>query len=245
MEEEAPRKALMEEERKTMLTEALMEEERRTMSRRRVHPVSLNDHSGLPEVLAVDNFLKKWTDTHKEMLLQNGETMKPVFMHPLLKNNEVLPSHIISRTLTSRKGTESKVFKITSTTDVMMMSFNQETWRKIAMVCVKDLEQKHNIQMGSTFSLHVKDSSSSGGVITVESCSNNGGKSDQSLALKYQISLTTWNDFGSYDVAFCEENKPVHVSCWVASSIPEGHVMAMPYPKDALIVVTPPNSELN
>ncbi|MED6193229.1 hypothetical protein PIB30_017195 [Stylosanthes scabra] len=31
------------------LTEALMEEERRTMSTRMFHPVSLNDHNGLPE----------------------------------------------------------------------------------------------------------------------------------------------------------------------------------------------------
>ncbi|XP_025662079.1 tetrahydroanabasine acetyltransferase [Arachis hypogaea] len=181
----------------------------------------------LTEVLAVDNFLKKWTEIYQEMLPQNGEIKKSIFIHPLVKDHEVLPSHVISPTF-SRKRAESMIFKITSTTDVMIMSINQETWRELAMLCVKDLEHKHNIQMGSKFSFLVKnDSSSSSGVVTIESCSNNGGNNVKSLGLKYQITLATWNEFGLYDVAFCEGNKPVHVSCWVASSVPEGHVMAM------------------
>ncbi|KAL4307517.1 hypothetical protein AHAS_Ahas16G0286200 [Arachis hypogaea] len=197
----------------------------------------------LTEVLAVDNFLKKWTEIYQEMLPQNGEIKKSIFIHPLVKDHEVLPSHVISPTF-SRKRAESMIFKITSTTDVMIMSINQETWRELAMLCVKDLEHKHNIQMGSKFSFLVKnDSSSSSGVVTIESCSNNGGNNVKSLGLKYQITLATWNEFGLYDVAFCEGNKPVHVSCWVASSVPEGHVMAMPHPRDnlsAVIIVTPP-----
>ncbi|KAL1353144.1 hypothetical protein HN51_017066 [Arachis hypogaea] len=198
----------------------------------------------LTEVLAVDNFLKKWTEIYQEMLPQNGEIKKSIFIHPLVKDHEVLPSHVISRTF-SRKRAESMIFKITSTTDVMIMSINQETWRELAMLCVKNLEQKHNIQMGSKFSFLVKkhSSSSSSGVITIESCSNNGGNNVKRLGLKYQITLATWNEFGLYNVAFCEANKPVHVSCWVASSVPEGHVMAMPHPRDnlsAVIIVTPP-----
>ena len=188
----------------------------------------------LAEVLVVDNFLKKWAEIHNKMLPQNGEiNKKPIFYHPVLKSPEALPKDVISRTL-GKNGVESMVFKITSED----ASFNKESWRELAMLCVEDAKQKLNIQMGSNFSFLVKESS---GVIKVESCSNSG-HNVQGLALKNQITPTTWNDFGLYEVAFCEGNKPVLVSCWIAS-VADGHVMAVPYPKEnvsAVIIVSPP-----
>ncbi|XP_016201478.1 vinorine synthase [Arachis ipaensis] len=186
----------------------------------------------LAEVLVVDNFLKKWAKIHDEMLSENGEIKRPIFYQPCQKNvDEALASdvNVISRSL-SKNGIESMVFKITSNE----ASFNKERLRELAMFCVEEAEQKLNIKMGSKFSFVVKESSK---VTRVESCSkSNRGHSS------IQMTPTTWNEFGLYEVAFCKGNTAVHVSCWVAS-VPDGHVLAVPYPKEnvsALIIVSPP-----
>ncbi|MED6193878.1 hypothetical protein PIB30_023246 [Stylosanthes scabra] len=195
----------------------------------------------LAEVLVVENFLKKWAKIHNEMLLKNGEIKKPIFYQPYQsKLDEALPSDVISRTL-SKKGAESMVFKINS----KEASFNKERLREIAMICVEEVEHKFNTKMGSKFSFLVKESSK---VTRVQSPSKSKRKhsSMQGLALKnnFQMTPTTWNEFGLYEVAFSKGNTAVYVSCWVAS-VPDGHVLAVPYPKEnasasALIVVSPP-----
>ncbi|MED6158549.1 hypothetical protein PIB30_033670 [Stylosanthes scabra] len=193
----------------------------------------------LAEVLVVDNFLKKWAKIHNEMLLKNGEIKRPIFYQPCQRKfDEALPSYVISRTL-FKTGAESMVFKITS----KEASFNTERLREIAMICVKEVEQKFNTKMGSKFSFVVKESSN---VTRVQSPSKSNGKqsSMQGLALKNNIQMTptTWNEFGLYEVAFSKGNTAVHVACWVAS-VPDGHVLAVPYPKEnasAVIIVSPP-----
>ncbi|KAE9596753.1 putative taxadien-5-alpha-ol O-acetyltransferase [Lupinus albus] len=190
----------------------------------------------LAEVLVVENFLKKWSEIHNKML-PNNEVMKTpmaIFSHPHVKNHDLLPSHIINRTITKKNEVKNLVFKITTEG----VDFNQGLWRELAMHCVEGAEKKLHIKMGSDFSLLVKESFE---VIKVETCSK-GGYSMQGLCLNNQITCTTWNDFGVYEVAFQEGNKPVHVSHWIGSVV-NGHVMAFPCSKknvSAAIVVSPP-----
>ncbi|XP_061347682.1 acyltransferase GLAUCE-like [Gastrolobium bilobum] len=183
----------------------------------------------LAEVLIVENFLKKWAEIHNK-LPQNEEIKTPIFYHPGLKKNpEPLPSDIISRT-ESKNGVQSTVFKVTAKD----ANFSKE----LALLCVEDAERKLSIKMGSDFSLFVKESSE---IIKVESCSKNG-YTMQGSGLKNQITRATWNDFGVYEVAFHEGNKPLLVSCWFGS-VADVHVMAIPCPKEnafTVIVVSPP-----
>ncbi|KAJ1391723.1 Transferase [Sesbania bispinosa] len=192
----------------------------------------------LAEVLVVENFLKKWVQIHNKMLPQNKDTKTPIFHHTSQENSEPLPSEIISRTQ-SKNGVQSMVFKITAE-DV---DFSKEYWGEIVMFCIEDAEQKLDIKMGSDFSLVVKDSAE---VIKVETCSKTKSKYNLQglLDIQKKILGATWNDFGVYEVAFHEGNKPVHVSCWIASNAAgdDGHVMAVPCPEEnacAVIIVSP------
>ncbi|KAK7307759.1 hypothetical protein VNO77_41105 [Canavalia gladiata] len=174
----------------------------------------------LAEILLVENFLKKWAEIHNNMSSQNEEIETPIFYLPCLKNPESLPSDIISRTL-SKNGVQSLVFRITTEE----VTFRKELWMELAMLCVEEAEQKLSTNMGSHFSLVVKESSE---VINVESCSKSGW-SLQGSRLRHHMTGTTWNEFGVYEVAFDEGNKPVHVSCWTGS-VSGGNVMTVPLP---------------
>ncbi|KAI4327176.1 hypothetical protein L6164_019668 [Bauhinia variegata] len=181
------------------------------------------------ENLLVDNFLGKWTDMHNKMLPPNEMTKTPIFYPPGLVSYESPPTEIITRT-PSRNGAPSMVFKITAED----ANFNKE----LAMLCVEEAEQRLGRKMGSEFSLFVKQSSED---IKVEDCSN-GICSEHVSELKKKITPTTWEDFGVYEVAFHEGNKPVHVSRWIGS-VSEGNVIAIPYPKEgvsAVVIVTLP-----
>ncbi|RDY00347.1 Protein ECERIFERUM 2, partial [Mucuna pruriens] len=186
----------------------------------------------LAEVLLVENFLGKWAEIHTNISPQNEEIKRPIFYHPRLKNPESLPSDIISRSQ-SQNGVQSMLFKIT----VEDVNSSKELWRELAMRCVGEAEQKLGKNLGSGFCLVVNESSE---VIKVESCSENG------WSLKHEITPTTWDEFGVYEVAFNERNKPVQVSCWI-DSVSDGYAMAVPLPylkqnAFAVIVVSPPLS---
>ncbi|KAK7406311.1 hypothetical protein VNO78_07934 [Psophocarpus tetragonolobus] len=190
----------------------------------------------LAEVLLVENFLGKWAEIHNKMSPQNEEIKKPIFYHPRLKNPECLPADIISRT-EGQNGVQSMVFKITTEE----ANSNSNWWRKLAMLCVEEADQKLGSSLGSEFCLVVKESSE---VIKVESCSVNGWNV-QGMCVKHEISRSTWEEFGVYEVAFNEGNKPVHVSCWIDSvSLAFGYAMALPLNHNAcaVILVSPPLS---
>ena len=186
----------------------------------------------LADVLVVENFIKKWAEIHNTLLPQNEDQKAPMFYHPLLISEPPL-SAVISRT-PSKNGALTMVFKITS----KEVKFNMELWRGLAMLCVEEAEKMLHKNMGSDFSVLVKESFE---VIKVEGCSKSG-HSTQVLGPKNQIIGTTWNDFGAYDVAFHEGSKPVLVSHWIGS-VAGGHVIAFPYPEEnlnAVIIVSLP-----
>jgi len=194
----------------------------------------------LAEVFLVENFLGKWAEIHMNMSPQHEEIQTPIFHHPRLKNPESLPPDIISRTQ-RQNGVQSMVFTIT-TEDA---NFSMELWRELAMLCVKEAEQKLSTNLGSEFSLVVKESSE---VAKVESCSMNGW-SVEGMRVKHEMSASRWEEFGVYEVAFFEGNKPVQVSCWI-DSVSDGYAMVVPLPylkhknACAVIVVSPPLSSL-
>lgn len=189
----------------------------------------------LADVLVVENFLKKWAEIHNNMLPQNEKIKTPIFCHTLLKNDEPPPTDVISRT-PCQNGTHTMVFKITAEG----VNFNMQLWSELAMLCVEEAEKKVQQKVGSDFSVFVKESSE---VIKVEGCSSKSGfYSMQVMGLKNHIVHATWNDFGVYDVAFREGNKPVHVSRWIGS-VADGNVIAVPYPREnvfAVIIVSLP-----
>ncbi|XP_028762538.1 tryptamine hydroxycinnamoyltransferase 2 [Neltuma alba] len=180
----------------------------------------------LADFLVVDNFLKKWADIHKNEALRNGETKTPLFYHPRLKNPEVPPPNIIRRT-PYKNGGQSLLFKITSE--------DSEFERESARLCVQEAEKRLQRKMGSKFSLFVKERSEA---MKAETCAYN--RQALGRGLKNQMTSTTWDEFGAYDISFHEEKKPVHVSRWIGSAS-EGNVVAVKYPKEgvsAVIVVT-------
>ncbi|KAL2348195.1 hypothetical protein Fmac_002195 [Flemingia macrophylla] len=187
----------------------------------------------LAEVLLFENFLEKWVEIHTKMSQQRGKIETPIFYHPRLKNPESLPWDIISRTQ-SQNGVQSMVFKITG-----VVNLEKELWRELAMLCVEKAKQKQDTNLGSDFCLVVKESSE---LIKVESCSMNGvGKK---MTHEFEISQSTWKEFGVYEVAFNVGNKPIHVSCWIGSVSDDGYAMAVPLPylnqnSFAVVLVSP------
>ncbi|KAF7828470.1 protein ECERIFERUM 2-like [Senna tora] len=189
----------------------------------------------LAEIVVVENFLKKWAEIHNKILAGNGDTKTPIFYHPRLKNPDSPPSNIISRTPYKNEA-QSMLFKITA---------QDLDFESLAMMCVEEAEKKLDRTMGSQFSLFVKDSSE---VMKVEFWSKDEQRrrrrQEEELGLKSEMSSTTWDDFGVYEVAFHEGNRPVLVSRWIGSAS-EGNVVAVPHRENtttlsALIIVTPP-----
>lgn len=143
-----------------------------------------------------------------------------IFNYPRLKNHNFLPSEDLINHTQNKNRVQSIVFKIT-TKDV---KFSKELWRELAMFCIEEVEQKLDTKIGSSFTLVVKESLK---VIEVESVTKSGYTLNE-LDIKNQIiCITSWNDFGVYEVVFHEENKPVNVSCWIGS-VADAHVMIVP-----------------
>ncbi|KAK7386273.1 hypothetical protein VNO78_26392 [Psophocarpus tetragonolobus] len=192
----------------------------------------------LADVLVAENFLKTWTEIHKNMFLQNEEIKAPIYYHPLLKKKFESPSgDVISRTPTNKA--RNIVFKVTAKD----FSFNKELWRDLAMLCVAEAEHKLHKKMWTNFNLFVKESSD---VIKVEGYAKNGKyKEVLDQSLNNQISGATWIDFGDH-VTFHEGNKPVLVSRWIGSTA-DGKVIVVPCPEEdasAVIVSFPFEKEL-
>lgn len=189
----------------------------------------------LAEMFIIENFLGKWAEIHNNISSQHEKNLTPIFYRPRLKNHEPLPSDIISRTQ-SQNGVQSMVFKITTNE----LNINKELLRELAMLCVDEAEQKLGTNLGSNISLVLKESYEA---IKVESCSMNEWSVN---GLKHEIIPTTWNEFGVYEVAFNEGNRPVKVCCWVGF-LSDGYAMAVPLPclKEnacAVVVASPTQS---
>ncbi|XP_027337442.1 acetyl-CoA-benzylalcohol acetyltransferase-like [Abrus precatorius] len=187
----------------------------------------------LADILILENFLKKWTEIHNSVLIQNEEIKTPLFYHPLLtQNHESLPTDLISRT-PSKNEIHTMIFKFTAKD----LNFNKELWRELAMQCVAEAEQKLCKKVGSNFSVLVKESSE---VIKIVKSGYSTGMEMLQLNLNNEIIGATWNDFGDYDVTFYEGNKPVIVSRWIGS-VADGHVSVIPCQEDnvsAVIIVS-------
>lgn len=181
----------------------------------------------LADFVVVDDFLKKWADIHKNKLLINGETRTPLFYHPRLKNPDAPPANIIHRTPYKNNG-QTLMFMITSEED-------SEFERESVLICVQEAEKKLERKMGSEFSLIVKEAHE---IVKVERCEYS--RKGQGIGVKNEMKITTWDEFGVYDISFHEEKKPVEVSRWIGSAS-EGNVYAVKCPKDgvsAVILVT-------
>ncbi|XP_017426951.1 acetyl-CoA-benzylalcohol acetyltransferase [Vigna angularis] len=154
----------------------------------------------LADVFVVDNFLGKWAEIHKNMSDQIGEIKTPVFYHPPTKKSESFP--LINRSESeSKSGVERLVFKII-TEDMNSM---EEMWRKMAM----EAEGKVESELGSEFCSEV---------MKVESWSMNE-----------RMRLNEMREFGVQEVRFNEENKPIHVCCWI-DYVRDEHVMTVALP---------------
>ncbi|XP_054810792.1 uncharacterized protein LOC129312188 [Prosopis cineraria] len=209
----------------------------------------------LTEFLVVENFLKKWSDIHKNNInnlkAQNEEedtkTVTPIFYHPRLKNFESPPTEIITRTPTKHQ-VVNVIFKVASSQDAGFEEDDDDMWKELGMIFVEKAEQKLDRKiMIESFSLMVMKS---GEVIReVGSCCKS--KSVQRSAgrvmkkKEYEVVRTTWDEFGGYEVEFEEGNEAVLVSRWIHCSVcdDEAHVVAVPFPKEgvsALIMVSLP-----
>ncbi|XP_028772901.1 protein ECERIFERUM 2-like [Neltuma alba] len=206
----------------------------------------------LAEFLIVENFLKKWSDIHKNhvnLKSQNEEdstkTVTPIFYHPRLKNPESPPPDIIARTPTKNQ-VVNLMFKVTSQDAGFDEDDEEQKWKELGMICVKKAEQKLERNMASeSFWLMVMKC---GEVIReVGSCRKRSTSSSAGLMKKKEeVVWATWDEFGEYEVEFEEGNKAVFVSRWINGSVcddDEAQVVAVPCPKvgvSALIMVSLP-----
>jgi hypothetical protein len=191
----------------------------------------------LADILVVQKILNKWAQIHN-MLPSNTSNEEivgtTIFNHPRLKNPKSLPSEDLINHTQNKNKVQSVTFKVTTKN----VTFSKELWRELAMLCIEEMEQKLDMKIGSSFTLVVKESFE---VIEVESFTKSGYSTMKELSLKNQIiCITSWNDFGMNEVVFHEENKVVHVSCWVGC-VADAHVMIVPCLEEnayAVIVVS-------
>lgn len=161
-------------------------------------------------------------------LISNKEIDTAIFNYLGLKNPKFLSSEDLNNHTQNKKIVQSVVFKIT-TKDV---NFSKELWRELAMVCIEEAEKKLDMKIGSSFTLVVKEFLE---VIEVESVTKSG--------IENQIvCITSWNDFEMDEVVFHEENKAVHVSCWIGS-VADALVMIFPCIEENVcgVIVAAPN----
>ncbi|RHN53792.1 putative rosmarinate synthase [Medicago truncatula] len=175
----------------------------------------------LAEVLVNQKFLNKWVQIHNMLPTTSKEEINTsIFNYPRLKNHNFLSSEDLINHTQNKNRVQSIVFKITTKN----VKFSKELWRELAMFCIEEVEQKLDTKIGSSFTLVVKESLE---VIEVESVTKSGYTLNE-LGIKNQINcIASWNDFGVYEVVFHEENKPVHVSCWIGS-VADARVMIVP-----------------
>ncbi|KAI9087004.1 hypothetical protein K1719_030965 [Acacia pycnantha] len=205
----------------------------------------------LTEFLIVENFLKKWSDTHRNIKTQNQEDSKkpvtPIFYHPRLKKSESPPIDIITRSPT-RNQLQNLIFKVTSHQDTGFQEDNEEEdnmWKELGMICVEKAEKKlERNMMIEKISLMV---TKCGEVIrVVGSCykrSSAAAGPRKKVEEEVVVVGTTWDDeFGEYEIEFEEGNKAVFVSRWInnGSACEDDHealVVAVPSPKQGVSAV--------
>ncbi|CAK8539518.1 unnamed protein product [Lathyrus sativus] len=182
----------------------------------------------LAEFVVVKKFLNKWAQTYNMLpSISNKEIDRTIFNYLGSKNPNFLSTEDLNNHSQNKNRVQSVGFKIT-TKDV---NFSKVLWRELAMVCMEEAEEKLEMKIGSSFSLVVKEFLE---VVEVESVTKSG--------IKNQIvCITSWDDFGVDKVVFHEENKVVHVSCWIGS-VADAVVMILPCIEEnvcGVIVVAP------
>lgn len=183
----------------------------------------------LMDLLVVKKFLNKWAQTYNMIpSISNKEIDTTIFTYLDSKNPKFLSSEDLNNHSQNKNRVQSVGFKIT-TKDV---NLSKELWRELATVCIEEAEKKLEMKIGSSFSLVVKESLE---VIEVESVTKSG--------IENQIvCITSWDDFGVDEVVFHEENKVVHVSCWIGL-VADGLVMIFPCIEENVcgVIVVAPN----
>ncbi|KAL5099033.1 hypothetical protein RYX36_003360 [Vicia faba] len=182
----------------------------------------------LTEILIVKKFLNKWAKIYNMLpSISNKEIDTTTFNYLDLNIPKFLSSEDLNNHTQNKNKVQSVVFKIT-TKDV---NFSKEVWRELALVCIEEVEQKLDMNIGSSFTLVVKEFLE---VIEVESVTKSG--------IENQIvCITSWNDFEEDEIVFHEDNKAVHVSCWIGS-VADALVMIFPCIEEnvcGVIVVAP------
>lgn len=179
----------------------------------------------LADLLIKENFLKKWVNIHNEKLSKTDDALKtPLFYLPNLKKPSGSPSiPIISSDQGKTRG-QTVIFKIADKN----VNLENESIKKIMLVCVKEAESQLGIKMGQTFPLFLKEPSNT---IKIETCSRfEKGMVPWEMDLRSQVRSESWDDLGVNEIVIQKGNKPTRVSHWMGS-VMDGLVMALTSPQ--------------
>ncbi|GKV10806.1 hypothetical protein SLEP1_g22118 [Rubroshorea leprosula] len=191
----------------------------------------------LTDLLLGANFLKTWANIHQNVVTQNGSSKAPIFYLPNLKKPSNTPVNVITSASSKSRGL-TLFFKITSES----VNFDTEFWKKLALQCLEEVENRLGKEVAVHFSLFLNESFET---IKVESCSKHEMVKAENWNTKMQLAPAAWEDLGETVFSLTEGNKPVLVSKWIGASS-DGVFQAIPSPdaKEINIIVTVPNEKL-
>lgn len=186
------------------------------------HSVGISCSILLADLLLKEDFLKKWADIHSAELAKNDGPNTPIFYLPNLKKPSYSAALYPSSSNQNKTWGKTMMFKIS---DHQNINLENESGRKLILVCVEDAEHKVGIKMASKFPVFFRGSYD---LLKIESCTKHGNELVGSqLKLKNQISTARWDDLGANEIAFGQGNKPARVTNWIGS-VCDGLVMATP-----------------
>lgn len=163
------------------------------------------------------SFLKRWATIQINLVSGTNPTVKkPIFyLHSVRTTDTTSPTPLSPRPC--KKPARTVVFKADRRTA------SSDT-KSLALLCAEDAEKATGLELGSNFSLLVRQGS---GEVRVESAAKGTGLARPRPGLEGRPSRVSWECFGAEEVAFQKGNFPALVSHWIGS--PDGFVMVSPY----------------
>ncbi|CAI9095659.1 OLC1v1031655C1 [Oldenlandia corymbosa var. corymbosa] len=178
----------------------------------------------LNDPFAMITFLKRWTDTHIEMVSRADAPKIPIFYRPNLRQKQNIHSSALPfGTNTKPSSGQSVIFNISSE----VLDLESDIHKKFADIYIDEAEQKLGQKTGPNLkvSLLLKEGTKSAKDVKVRNFTKD------TLIQKPSVIISgskNWDDLGVNDICFQEGNKPASVSCWINSVPDEALVMIVP-----------------
>lgn len=166
----------------------------------------------LADIVMKQNFLKRWSDVHKQ-ILSTSTNKTPIFYLPHLKKASFTSSTPIITSNQVKNGQNTLIYGITG--------YSYSDKKEIVLSQVEQTETELGTKMASKFPLYIKESSN---LMKIDDCSK---QVDGELKKSQVMRKLNWEDLvGASEIDFVQDNKPWGVKYWIGS-VSDGVVVAI------------------